>query len=58
MVVIDGNGKDDLGALPRFIELLDAGYDHVQGSRYIPGGRGINTPLEPNVGGEARCTRR
>jgi dolichol-phosphate mannosyltransferase len=38
MVVIDGNGKDDLDALP------DAGYDHVQGSRYIPGGRGINTP--------------
>jgi dolichol-phosphate mannosyltransferase len=44
MVVIDGNGKDDLDALPRMIELLDAGYDHVQGSRYIPGGHGINTP--------------
>ncbi len=44
MVVIDGNDKDDLGALPRMIELLDAGYDHVQGSRYIPGGHGINTP--------------
>jgi len=44
MVVIDGNGKDDLAALPRMIELLDAGYDHVQGSRYIPGGEGINTP--------------
>jgi hypothetical protein len=45
MVVIDGNGKDDLDAMPRMIELLDAGYDHVQGSRYIPGGRGINTPV-------------
>ncbi|HEV8445722.1 MAG TPA: glycosyltransferase family 2 protein [Gemmatimonadaceae bacterium] len=44
MVVIDGNGKDDLDALPRMIELLDAGYDHVQGSRYVPGGHGINTP--------------
>src|SRR5262249_8498262 len=44
IVVIDGNGKDDLDALPRMIELLDAGYDHVQGSRYVPGGRGINTP--------------
>ncbi len=44
MVVIDGNGKDDLDALPRMIELLDAGYDHVQGSRYIAGGSGINTP--------------
>ena len=44
MVVIDGNGKDEVDALSRMIELLDAGYDHVQGSRYIPGGRGINTP--------------
>jgi len=44
IVVIDGNGKDDVSAIPRFIALLDAGYDHVQGSRYIPGGQGINTP--------------
>jgi len=44
LVVIDGNGKDDVGAIPRFIALLDAGYDHIQGSRYIPGGQGINTP--------------
>lgn len=44
MVVIDGNGKDDLEAIPTFVELLQAGYDHVQGSRYVPGGRGINTP--------------
>jgi glycosyltransferase involved in cell wall biosynthesis len=44
VVVIDGNGKDDVTAIPRFIALLDAGYDHVQGSRYIPGGQGINTP--------------
>jgi dolichol-phosphate mannosyltransferase len=44
LVVIDGNAKDDIAAIPQFIALLDAGYDHVQGSRYIPGGRGINTP--------------
>ncbi len=49
MVVIDGNGKDDIDALSRMIELLDAGYDHVQGSRYVPGGRGINTPLSRAV---------
>src|ERR1043165_9692924 len=50
LVVIDGNGKDDYTAIPRFIELLDEGYDHIQGSRYIPGGRGINTPMSRSVG--------
>ncbi|HEY4216053.1 MAG TPA: glycosyltransferase family 2 protein [Gemmatimonadaceae bacterium] len=45
LIVIDGNGKDDVSAIPRFAELLDEGYDHIQGSRYIPGGHGINTPL-------------
>jgi dolichol-phosphate mannosyltransferase len=49
MVVIDGNGKDDFTAIPRFIELLDAGYDHIQGSRYVPGGKGINTPLSRTI---------
>ena len=50
VVVIDGNGKDDVAAIPEFVELLDAGFDHVQGSRYIPGGVGINTPLSRTVG--------
>ncbi len=43
-VVIDGNDKDDVAALPDFIKLLDADYDHVQGSRFIPGGKAVNTP--------------
>lgn len=46
VVVIDGNGKDDISAIPAFIKLLDEGYDHIQGSRFIPGGKAINTPLE------------
>jgi glycosyltransferase involved in cell wall biosynthesis len=50
LVVIDGNGKDDYSAIPRFIALLSEGYDHVQGSRYIPGGQGINTPLSRTIG--------
>ena len=50
IVVIDGNGKDDITAIPRFIEALDAGYDHIQGSRYIPGGQAINTPLSRHLG--------
>jgi glycosyltransferase involved in cell wall biosynthesis len=44
VVVIDGNNKDDPSAVPAFVQLLTAGYDHVQGSRYLPGGKAINTP--------------
>ena len=44
VVLVDGNDKDDVSAIPRFVALLAQGYDFVQGSRYAPGGRGINTP--------------
>jgi glycosyltransferase involved in cell wall biosynthesis len=50
IVVVDGNGKDDISAIPEFIKLLNAGYDHIQGSRYIPGGEGVNTPFSRSVG--------
>jgi glycosyltransferase involved in cell wall biosynthesis len=43
-VVIDGNDKDDPAAIPEFLRALDAGFDHVQGSRFLAGGRAINTP--------------
>jgi len=49
-VIIDGNGKDGIDAIPRFVELLDAGFDHVQGSRFIRGGVHRNTPLARLVG--------
>jgi len=45
VVVVDGNGKDDVSAVDDFVDLLREGYDHIQGSRFIPGGRAINTPL-------------
>lgn len=45
MVVIDGNGKDGLDAIPSFVGALEEGCDHVQGSRFIPGGHHENTPL-------------
>lgn len=46
VIVVDGNGKDDITAIPQFIKLLKDGYDHIQGSRFITGGKAINTPLE------------
>lgn len=49
VVTVDGNGKDDVTAIPRFVEALDAGADFVQGSRYVPGGRAINTPRERHL---------
>ena len=45
IVTVDGNDKDDTRLVHRFIEALENGYDHVQGSRYIAGGKGVNTPL-------------
>jgi len=44
LVVIDGNNKDDPDAIPLFTARLDGGADHVQGSRFIPGGHASNTP--------------
>lgn len=46
MVMIDGNGKDGVEAIPRFLAALSAGFDFVQGSRYLPGGSEENTPLD------------
>lgn len=50
VVVVDGNGKDGVDALPGFINRLEEGYDHIQGSRFIPGGKAINTPLSRELG--------
>jgi glycosyltransferase involved in cell wall biosynthesis len=50
VIVVDGNGKDDITAIPLFVRALEEGYDHIQGSRYIPGGKAINTPLSRHLG--------
>lgn len=44
ILTIDGNNKDSIEDVPLFIEKLQAGYDFVQGSRFIKGGVAINTP--------------
>ena len=45
IVTIDGNNKDSIEDVPHFIEKLEKGFDLVQGSRFVKGGRAINTPL-------------
>ena len=45
IITIDGNNKDSIEDVPNFIEKLESGYDFVQGSRFIKGGRAINTPF-------------
>jgi glycosyltransferase involved in cell wall biosynthesis len=45
IITIDGNNKDSIEDVPHFIEKLQEGYDLIQGSRFIKGGRAINTPF-------------
>jgi dolichol-phosphate mannosyltransferase len=45
IITIDGNNKDSIEDVPQFMAKLDEGYDFVQGSRFVPGGKAINTPF-------------
>lgn len=45
VITIDGNNKDSIEDVPHFIEKLKEGYDLVQGSRFVKGGKAINTPF-------------
>lgn len=45
VITMDGNGKDDAESLENYMKALDEGYDYIQGSRFIKGGKAINTPL-------------
>lgn len=44
IITIDGNNKDSIESVPLFIEKLEQEFDFVQGSRYVRGGKAINTP--------------
>ena len=50
VICIDGNNKDGVEAIPHFIEKLNAGIDHVQGSRFIRGGISENLPFSRWLG--------
>lgn len=45
VIVMDGNDKDDPAAIPSMVQALEEDFDHVQGSRFVPGGRAVNTPF-------------
>lgn len=49
IITIDGNDKDSIEDIPRFIEKLSQGYDYIQGSRFVKGGKAINTPFIRNA---------
>jgi glycosyltransferase involved in cell wall biosynthesis len=50
VLCIDGNGKDGPDAISLFISKLADGFDHIQGSRFIPGGITENLPFSRYVG--------
>ncbi len=50
IILMDGNNKDKLEPITRFIKALEDGYGYVQGSRFIPGGKHKNTPLSRLLG--------
>lgn len=46
IVVMAGNGKDDPKEIPRLTRpITDDGFDYVQGSRFLPGGKSEKTPF-------------
>ena len=53
-LTIDGNNKDSIEDVPRFIEKLKEGYDLVQGSRFVKGGkvRLIHAPVISAAAGQ------
>jgi len=48
-VLIDGNNKDGVDAIPRFFEAMDEGFDYIQGSRFAKGGTELNTPWDRKI---------
>ena len=48
-VIVAGNNKDDPKEISRLIKpILKEGYDYVQGSRFLKGGKSYRNPLKMN----------
>lgn len=50
VVTMDGNGKDGVEEVSSFVYELKNGWDHIQGSRFEPGGIHLNTPKSRLLG--------
>ena len=50
IVLIDGNDKDGVEGIDQFLQALEAGWDHIQGSRFVPGGVARNNPWKRVMG--------
>ena len=44
VITIDGNGKDSVDSIADFVEALERGVDYAQASRFVAGGKAVNTP--------------
>jgi glycosyltransferase involved in cell wall biosynthesis len=49
IITIDGNGKDGVDSIAKMINMLNIGFDYIQGSRYAEGGIAKNTPFLRNI---------
>lgn len=45
IITIDGNNKDSIEDVENMINKLNEGYDYIQGSRFLAGGKHENTPF-------------
>lgn len=44
IILMDGNDKDEVFGISNMILALDKGFDLIQGSRFLTGGRSVNLP--------------
>jgi glycosyltransferase involved in cell wall biosynthesis len=46
VITMDGNNKDDPKGLEHILSAIESDSDFVQGSRFISGGKAVNTPIK------------
>ena len=49
IITMDGNNKDGVDGVLKILAELKNGFDFVQGSRFVSGGKAVNTPMGRNL---------